>query len=312
MFSGIFERWAERRLGPARALPFILGRRQVYILPTGAGWMLLSMSGTAMLAALNYTSNEALLTALLLGGCMIGALMGGHRALEGLTIVSIVPEPGHEGDGIVLDIEIKTRPKARGLIALCGEAQATFLVDAQGRGVASLMLPATARGVWQVPRVCIATRQPLGLGTAWTWILAKETPVRVWPALEAAPAPLPRVNEGERQAMQSPLQNQDVRSLRPYRPGDPVRQIAWKQTARTGRTVVREYDRPSGQAIIDWDQLSHLPIEQRLRRIATWVVEAERCGRPTHLRLPQQQIGPGKGGAHKRACLDALAEMPHG
>src|SRR5690606_3840989 len=50
--------------------------------------------------------------------------------------------------------------------------------------------------------------------------------------------------------------------------------------------------------------------EARSARLARWVDEAEREGRRSLLRLPGQAIGPGRGAAHRHACLRALALLP--
>lgn len=42
----------------------------------------------------------------------------------------------------------------------------------------------------------------------------------------------------------------DVRGVRPYRPGDSIRWIHWRTTARRGEPMVREYDEPPSPAIL--------------------------------------------------------------
>lgn len=308
----LFEQWAEKRLGGGQTLPARMGRRHIYILPTGSGWTLMVIALGGILVALNYNSNEALLLSLLLGGVLIGSLIAGQRALEGLMVMAVETEAGHEGEGVRVSVDIQTKPRARGLMILCDQQQATFEVNEYGRGRAEIELAGSLRGVWQVPRMTLTTRRPFGLGAAWTWILPRGVTVHVWPALEEAPPPIPPMNDGRKATRSSVTHQHDVRSLRPYRAGDPLRLIAWKPSARSGQTLVREYDRPEGQAVIDYAQLGPLSHETRLRRMATWIAEAERGGRPTLLRLPQQQIGPGRGLRHKVACLNALAEMPRG
>lgn len=70
-------------------------------------------------------------------------------------------------------------------------------------------------------------------------------PILVFPRLleqEELPAPISRMT-GElpyrRQLLQDPFL---VRGIRPYQPGDPIRDIHWPATARTGETQVRIHD----------------------------------------------------------------------
>src|ERR1051325_547617 len=48
-------------------------------------------------------------------------------------------------------------------------------------------------------------------------------------------------------------------------------------------------------------------LEQRLSRLAGWVLAAERAGAFYGLRLPGLELTPGRGDAHAGACLQALA-----
>jgi uncharacterized protein (DUF58 family) len=50
-----------------------------------------------------------------------------------------------------------------------------------------------------------------------------------------------------------------------------------------------------------------LGLEQRLSRLAGWVLAAESAGAHYGLRLPGVEISPGRGDAHRGACLQALA-----
>jgi uncharacterized protein (DUF58 family) len=59
---------------------------------------------------------------------------------------------------------------------------------------------------------------------------------------------------------------------------------------------------------LDWDRVpGSPPTEQRLSRLAGWVIAAERGGAHYGLRLPGTEIAPGHGDAHAAACLQALA-----
>jgi uncharacterized protein (DUF58 family) len=75
---------------------------------------------------------------------------------------------------------------------------------------------------------------------------------------------------------------------------------------------VREYEQPRGaDVLLDWQALHALPYEHRIRRLASWVDDAERESRRYRLQLPgQPAIGPASGPQHRHACLRALATLP--
>ena len=75
--------------------------------------------------------------------------------------------------------------------------------------------------------------------------------------------------------------------------------------------MVREYEAGVARDVaLDWQSLRHLPYEQRIARLARWVVEAEREGRRYHLQIPGATLGPSRGAEHRHACLRALALLP--
>jgi hypothetical protein len=54
-----------------------------------------------------------------------------------------------------------------------------------------------------------------------------------------------------------------------------------------------------------------LALEQRLARMARWVLEAEQRALPYRFRLARHDYGPALGDAHRAACLRALALFGH-
>jgi uncharacterized protein (DUF58 family) len=53
-----------------------------------------------------------------------------------------------------------------------------------------------------------------------------------------------------------------------------------------------------------------LSFEQRLSRLAGWVLAAEQAGAAYGMRLPGMDLAPGSGEVHRSACLQALALHP--
>ena len=103
-----------------------------------------------------------------------------------------------------------------------------------------------------------------------------------------------------------PIFNVMVPKTCPNVPDEFLNQRAmWKNDAEYEATANRELD-------LDWFTLGTLDHEARIRRLARWVLEAERQGSRYRLRLPSAVVGPGTGPEHRHACLRALALMPHG
>jgi uncharacterized protein (DUF58 family) len=90
---------------------------------------------------------------------------------------------------------------------------------------------------------------PLGLA-ARQWAVALARPVRVYPDLRGLAA-LPGAERPEagRARARGHLEGREFAALRGYVPGDDVRSIDWKATARRGAPVVREWQPERNQTI---------------------------------------------------------------
>jgi uncharacterized protein (DUF58 family) len=89
-----------------------------------------------------------------------------------------------------------------------------------------------------------------------------------------------------------------------------MRQVAWKKVARSGELVSRDTAGSASVALmLDWAETTGGDAEKRLSRLAAWVLQAHRDGVDCGLRLPGVDLPPQHGDSHRRAALDALAQV---
>ena len=303
--------WARPRA--VEALPVRLDRRRVYVLPTRFGLFYAALVFTMALGALNYNNNPALLLALLLGAAAMASLIFAHLQLSGLRVDAVSADPVFAGERLQVHVALSARDaRRRNGLRLDALDASTFVppLPPEGSAVAELLLDTRQRGWHDIGRLRVSTTQPLGLARAWSWVWP--SPLLVYPAPEVQGPPLPEGGNTGQHARLNPA-GDDVHHLRGYRPGDAPRTIAWKPSARRDTLLVREYEQPVGiEVSLAWDALGALPYEQRIRRLAHWVEQAERTDRRYRLTLPgQPALGPSHGPAHRHLCLRALALMPH-
>ncbi|KRG71186.1 DUF58 domain-containing protein [Pseudoxanthomonas dokdonensis] len=314
----VFQPWQRRLSLLARprhpeALPAILDRKRIYVLPTRFGLFYGVLVFTMALGALNYNNNPALLLALLLAATGLASLISAHLQLSGLRIEAISADPVAAGKPLHLQLALSHRDQRprRGLQLICLDARGSANIDAQEPAVAALVVPTHHRGWLDLDRIRIATTQPLGLALAWAWIWP-DLPALVYPAPETHGPPLPQAHGDGVRARRHPA-GDDVHQLRAYRAGDARRAIAWKPSARRDQLMVREYEQSSSKDLeLGWADTRGLAGEARIQRLAWWVDLAERQGHRYRLSLPgHPPMQAGQGDAHRHACLRALALMPH-
>jgi uncharacterized protein (DUF58 family) len=103
------------------------------------------------------------------------------------------------------------------------------------------------RGAYRVTNAILMTRFPFGLFERR--VLCRHpseilvTPREIRPRMRLEPEPRARRLRAEMRGGRT-LGTEDFLGLREYRPGDNPRWIAWKATARQGRLMVKEWDRP--------------------------------------------------------------------
>lgn len=310
MGDGLMRLGRRSRQAP-EALPATLDRRRIFVLPTGYGLFVSVLVAAMLLGALNYTNNPALLLGFVVASTALYGLVQAQLALSGLRLAGLHAAPVHAGQTLELKVDLEAEPPRarRGLELLVAGRRLSFSLAPGQRSELVLHLPTAQRGWWRPGRLRLSTVQPFGLARAWSWI-RPDARVLVYPALEAGAPPLPE-GDGERPTQRRSSQGDEFHHLREYRAGDPARRIAWRASARGDRLLVREHEEVAGrELVLDWGALQALPHEMRIRRLARWVVDAERAGARYRLRLPDQVLGPDAGPGHRHACLRALALLP--
>ena len=170
---------------------------------------------------------------------------------------------------------------------------------------------ATHQRGWLEPgRLRLSTLRPLGLARSWSW-LRPDTRLLMYPTLDAECAAAAG-SAAATAIRRAPARTANSRTIfASTARATCQRQIAWKASARADRLLVREYESAVARDItLDWQALGELGREEKIRRLARWVVEAERSGSRYALFLPGERMPAGRGAEHRHACLRALALLP--
>lgn len=293
------------------SLPIRIARNRIYVLPTGFGLFIGALLTTMLVGGLNYNNNPALLLVFLFAGVAHNSLVHSHLILSGMCLKAIHADPVFAGQVMRVKLRFdasgsRLRP---GLQLLASTSQAAFDLSADAEAEVILDFVTHQRGWMGLGRLRLSTLRPLGLARAWSWLLP-ETRMLVYPTPEPSAPPLPEAL-GDGDSPRTRAHGEQPHHLREYRSGDMPRQIAWKASARADRLLVREYESAVARDItLDWNATGNLGHEERIRRLARWVVEAERSGSRYALILPGQRVAPARGAEHRHNCLRALALLP--
>jgi uncharacterized protein (DUF58 family) len=313
-------RRAERRLPSLtrhrlpEPLPIRLHQRRVYVLPARFGVFFALIGVTMLLGALNFNNNAAMLFTFALAGVVLISLPRTVAHLERVTLASVRADPVFAGTPIEARLRLladdgRSRPRLRLQRDEGDRADRVFDLDGTNGIDLPLTLATSRRGLLPLGRCTFWTDYPFGIFHAWS-VMNPDVNLLVYPRPEPSGPPLPESGrQGE--ARTTKPHGEDWQGLREFRPGDPLRLIAWKASAREERLLVKEFAEPRGaEVVLDWAQLAALEPEARIARLARWVLLAEAEQRLYRLVLPLETIGPGLGQAQCAASLTALALLP--
>ncbi len=303
--------WWESRLVPADVVTLVQNR--IYVLPSRPGLMLVATLAVLLATSINYQLNLGYLLTFMLAGCAAVGLYAGHSTLRGLSLHLLVPEAQFAGTPLVLGIKLHNpgrRPRySIGLAVWGSERWAWSNVPAQGEALVQISFAPGRRGVHPVPLLTVETRFPLGTFRFWS-LWRPATQVLVYPAPELQPPPLPAGEpRGDAGLGSQRASSGDLEGVRAYQRGDPLKLVVWKKAAKSGQLVSRDRSPAQAEALwLDGRQTGLNDHEQQLSRLCAWVLRADQLGLDYGLRLRRREIEVGSGAAHKKRCLDALAQ----
>ena len=310
-----WRRWWQSRV--PRSDSQLLTQRNVYILPTRAGFMFALTLLVLLLASINYQLNLGSVLTFLLAGSGVVSMHVTHATLRGLTLHLRPPAPVFAGQPALLEAVLTSPGRARfGIgLKLHDAAPASLVwsnVPQGGQAASHLGFVPPRRGLHVLPTLGVETRFPLGLFKAWS-LWRPASPLLVYPRPEspaaALPAARPVPGDASRRHHASGGETEGVRT---YRRGDPPKLVVWKKAAKAlaggGELVMRDTASAAQQQLwLDWQACGALAPEDRLSRLAAWTVAADQAGVDFGLRLPGLEIEPAAGEAQRRRCLEALA-----
>ncbi|HSA89302.1 MAG TPA: DUF58 domain-containing protein [Burkholderiales bacterium] len=306
-----FSNWLYGFTPPERGTVELVHRR-VYIVPARLGWFFAGTLAVLLVGSINYALSLGFALTFLLAGLGLAGMVHTARNLARIAVSAGRAEPVFAGESAQFRLYLDGRAafERPAILARHVASGSQLVVDIPPRASAEIVLavPAPKRGRLALGRVMLETRFPLGLFRAWSYIEPDARCV-VYPRPERSPLPpfSGEATAGARRA-QTPGSD-DFAGLRGYQRSDSPRHIAWKAVARSEDMLTKQF---AGEAAAElWLDAQLLPaglgLEQRLSRLAGWVLAAEGAGTHYGLRLPGVEIAPGRGDAHRAACLQALA-----
>lgn len=302
--------WLFQPRGP-QAGPIELVQRRVFILPSRQGLGFAAVLLLMLAGSVNYNLSLGYILTFLLAGMGITAMLHTYRNLANLRLSAGRVQPVFAGSMARFTVCIEnTGDSDRYSIGLTRDKTEVEFADVPARQTVfqGIDIPAVRRGLLSPGRLTLFTRYPLGLYYAWAY-LELDMKCVVYPCPAAPGLALPAAMNNTGQGAEYGQGQEDFFGLRQYHLGDSSRHIAWKAVARDQGLLTKQF---SGRADSEWWlDLESLPrqmdLEEKLSRLARWVLDATALGLSFGMRLPGKTISVAGGDAQRDRCLEALA-----
>jgi uncharacterized protein (DUF58 family) len=298
--------------------------------PTRAGWAFCALTLGLGFAAFNTGNNLMyLVLALMLAFLVLSGVLS-ESALRGIVVQRRLPREIFAGQPALVTLEIGNVQRRVPAFALVvddrfqdagadaaersGGRVFVLRVGPGGRETRAYRLFAGSRGPARFVALRVSTRFPFGLFTKSLRVEA-EQPVLVYPALEpgVAAEALSARDASSHQGVAHAGADAEVGGLRDFVPGDTLRRIQWKASARRGALVVRELEAERhGEVEVRLRTRGAAPgepFERQVRRAAARVVALLERGVPVALRTDSSRLPSGVGRVHRARLLSFLSRL---
>jgi len=318
-----FSRWLNKRVPPKEKLQ--LNLRSVFIFPSRFGWAYLLMLNTLFLLGTNYQNNLILALAYLLASLFVTTIFHSFFNLSALKVEGLSCEPLFLGESARFELLLKvdghhhSHRRFNFLLSGVKERYEIYLDAKNGstQGISSFDRDARLgadftplkRGWFKVERLRLFSRYPLGIFTCWALLSMKQKAL-VYPKPVICSISLCAGGQSVEGDSETAIKagEQEFIGIRPYREGEAINQIAWKQVAQGRGWVSKEFTQPEmSRSWLNLSETKGESLEQRLGKLCYQVIELSRTGVAFGLDLGRLKYSPSLGKQHKLDCLKALA-----
>jgi len=292
---------------------FSIGRRQLYILPTRIGWYYALILGALFAIAVKYDNQSAFMMLFILTSIGLVAMLYTHNNVIDLSMTSQASNSVFLGQTATFPIKVENHSNTNrnAVWLVCdGFHQLLNLPIGEQRKV-ELTLPTVRRGYLNCSPIILTSQFPIGIFFCWTKRFLPEQRCLVYPQpLDITPFPASDSNTSNQQATATvKAAAEDYSGMKPYQPGDRLRDVHWPSLAKTQKLVSIQHENQNSSAVnLSWFSLpAKLSAEDKLSQLCFWVVRAEAEGLRYQLEMPNHTVQFDTGRKHYHECLTVLA-----
>ncbi|WP_018624281.1 DUF58 domain-containing protein [Kangiella aquimarina] len=305
-----FFSWVDKRSPEQQEVH--LRQKNIYILPTRYGWLMLMILILILVASTNYQNNMGFMAGFILLAIGMLSVFYTYRNVRGLKIRALKPQSVYVGQECSFPFEFNNSSESyRSSIGIgLNKKQVEYCdVDSRSKTLFHIKIKANKRGLLEPKRFVCTSIFPFGIFQVWSWFKPSYGAL-IYPKPIECPQILAPQSHGQEEGAFAQRGSEDFHSLRDYQSGDPIKQVMWKAFARERGLLTKEFEELVGeQHLLTWESVSQYDKELAISYLTDAVIKAEQAGNLYGLELPKVRIEKGQGAEHLHQCLSALALM---
>lgn len=275
-------------------------------------------------AAFNTGENLLYLIAALTASFMLLALVLIRSTGRGITATRHVPDAVHRDDPFTITYTVTNNkrilPGFSIRVGLAGNAEESVyvpVVPPRSRVTTRLQRTMPKRGLHTLPPTQLVSAFPMGL-FRHTRTVGDESTVLVYPRVHRVDkSVLNRLDDSGPRPKVAEASGDEFHSLREYVPGDDIRYISWRVSARVGELIVREQEPSSARTTVIILDTRGVPetqdeddkFEQAIELAASLALAFLENQYTVSLVTPDAAVPPGQGESHMIRVLELLARI---
>lgn len=301
--------------------------KRIYIVPTVPGLYFGGLTFVMLLVGAGYQNNLVNLLAFFMLALLFVSMVITQAQLQDLEVVSFEIQPGFAFETSEARLRIRVLPKGsdrEGLVfqvrGFEGKSKPTSLAVGKETSI-QWTIHGPARGLHRVSRLDLSSVFPLGLFFCWR-VLPAAVDWWVYPKKEgslAAPefSKDALISGGASAQSRSSGAAEDFRGHRKYLPGDSVRQVDWKASARNPEQEWLMKELEDLQQPLVWVNgddprlQGENDLEKKLSQLSQWLELAHQSQRAVRFEFSSSQVlWVGQGKPFIESCWRMLAQVP--
>ena len=298
--------WLKRRMPTLEEVE--LHRRNIFILPSKFGALFALLNVLLFVMGINYQNNLVIILSSFCFSLFVTTMLLCYQNMAGMLIKPVLRQEYVATQLLSIECQIRADKVKHGICFNYKAHPLQFIPMLEQQSSIALTVKEKPRGVHRLPRLVVASEYPLGLFRAWA-NLEFEQDVVIFPNPIASTQQLSAVEQGDgAYSSKRTVSGDSFSGLEPYREGESLRRVAWKQLAQGRGFLSKQFEQTLGEPQwLNLDEIEGNNIEMRLSHMAHLVNYYSSVNQPFGVKLGNKKLPVGQGNSHRKNALTLLA-----